>query len=129
MIKVTKALKEKGLKAEQCPQAIVERIQALKELTDRYNEACDEYDEQPDRDEETERRLDGMENTIASQDTELAEEIVNISFEQPKGYEKLAEPAQPAEKPKEEKKSSTGFWVLAGTLVAGIIGINFMKNR
>ena len=127
MIKVTKALKEKGLKTEQYSEAIIERIQALKELNDRYNDACDEYDEQPDRDEETEKKLDSMENTIASQDTELAEEIKNFTAAEEEEEEPAPAPAE--EKPKEEKKSSTGFWVLAGTLVAGIIGINFMKNR
>lgn len=115
---ITQALQETSLQLSDLPENIQSRIEAHRQAIVKFNEAVDEYDEDEAEDKETEKKLDEMEDAIASNEKDIADDIRNFKT--------------PQESPKKDEKSSSGIgWLIfAGVaLVATVGAVNLFKKK
>ena len=116
---ITQALQETSLKLTDLPENIQSRIESHRQSIVKFNEAVDEYDEDDTEDKETEAKLDEMEDAIATNEKDIADDIRNLKNQQ-----------NPQEPKKEEKSSGIGWLIFAGVaLVATVGAVNLFKKK
>lgn len=121
-------LKKKGLKLNQLPAELKDRIDALQQMIFTFNEAYDNWEEGGE-DKEEKAELDEKEHEIAEEESSLAREIREIGKEPAPAP--TPEPA-PAPTPEPEKKEETGIgWLVFGAVVlVGTLGlVNVLKKK
>lgn len=126
---VTLALKEKGLKINDLPEELQDRIVNLKELVDKYNQTLEEYDKIEEEDKETEKKLDDMEDFIAENDKDIAAEIKNYNPAPDPAPAPDPEPT-PAPAPEKKKDGGLGWLVFGGLVLVATVGaVNLLKKK
>ena len=131
-------LENVGVKEEQLPSGIGNKINKIEILTDKYNSRCDLLDEIEDEEsekyksldkecEELDAEIDAMEENII-QDIKAFVESKNQQANQ--GQTVAASGIQvPAGNPNaQKKKASTGFWIFAGIVAVVTLGAVVMKK-
>lgn len=118
MKNVVATLKKQNLQVTDLPQELQQRVNSLEQLFEKFKDAAQEYDNQEETNKDTERILDEMEDKLATEDEELADDIEDYIIEK--------------NKPQPEKKKEGGIgWLIFGglALVLTMGAVNNFKKR
>jgi len=127
MKNVVATLKKQNLQVTDLPQELQQRVNSLEQLFEKFKDAAQEYDNQEETNKDTERILDEMEDKLATEDEELADDIEDYIIEKNKPQ---SEP-QPEPQPEPKKKESGLGWLIFGglALVLTLGAVNTFKKR
>lgn len=124
---INAALREKNFKLKDLTPEIQAEIESFKKVLFEYNVLCDEWEEDKEN-QELNGKLEVMATEIEATDKRISEKIMahNTQIE-PKPQTVNADGDK---KPKENKKSSTGWFVFAGAVLIVTLGaVNVFKKK
>lgn len=133
MERIYATLERFGIAEEQLPSSIQNKLNRIEIMTDKYNSKCDILDSIEDEESEQYIKLDEECDTLDAEIDELEEQIVNDI----EGYAGGQQQQQPQVQSQgyrqggnvpEKKKSSDGFWLLAGIIGVITLGTVVLKN-
>lgn len=124
---INAALREKKVKLKDLPAEIQAEIESFKKSLFDYNVLCDEWEGDKEN-EELNGKLEVMATEIEATDKAISEKIMAHSTQ----TEPTPIPVNTDgnSKPKENKKSSTGWFVFAGAVLIVTLGaVNVFKKK